>query len=40
MKLNEIKGDRELEQEIKKERRHFFVGRTIEHENFVAAVTE
>ena len=35
MKLNEKKGDRDLEQEIKqtnkqanKQRRHFFVGRT------------
>ena len=27
-KLNEKKGDRDLEREIKKQRRHFFVGRT------------
>ena len=26
-KLNEKKGDRDLEQEIKKQKRHFFVGR-------------
>ena len=28
VKLNEKKGDRGLEREIKKQRRHFFVGRT------------
>ena len=27
-KLNEKKGDRDLEREIKNRRRHFFVGRT------------
>ena len=27
-KLNKKKGDRDLEREIKKQRRHFFVGRT------------
>ena len=27
-KLNEKKGDRDLEREIKKQRRHIFVGRT------------
>ena len=27
-KLNEEKGDRDLEQDTKKQRRHFFVGRT------------
>ena len=27
-KLKEKKGDRDLEREIKKQRRHFFVGRT------------
>ena len=29
-KLNEKKGDKDLEREIKKQRRHFFVGRTSE----------
>ena len=28
VKLNEKKGDRDLEREINKQRRHFFVGRT------------
>ena len=27
-KLKEKKGDRDLEREIRKQRRHFFVGRT------------
>ena len=27
-KLKEKKGDRDLEREMKKQRRHFFVGRT------------
>ena len=35
-KLNLKKGDRDLEREIKKKSRHFFVGR----ENFVATVTK
>ena len=39
-KLNEKKGDRDLEREIKKnkQRRHFFVEQ--QHENIVAAVTK
>ena len=37
-KLNERKGDRDLEQERKKERRHFLLEE--QRENFVAAVTK
>ena len=36
-KLNEKKGDRDLEREIKKEMRHFFLLEG-QHENFIAAV--
>ena len=35
-KLNEKKSDRELEREIKKQRRHFLLEE--QHEKFVAAV--
>ena len=38
VKLNEIKGDRELEREIKKKGDIFLLEE--QHENFVAAVTE
>ena len=37
-KLNEKKGDEDLEREIKKQRRHFLLEE--QHENFVAAVTK
>ena len=37
-KLNDKKGDRDLEQEIKNRRRHFLLEE--QHENFVAAVTK
>ena len=37
-KLNEKKGNRDLEREIKKQRRHFLFEE--QHENFVAAVTK
>ena len=37
-KLNEKKGDRDLEREIKKTKETFYVGRT--NENLVAAVTK
>ena len=37
-KLNEKKGDRDLEREIKKQRRYFLWEQ--QHENFVAAVTK
>ena len=36
-RLNETKGDRDLEREIKKKRRDFFLEE--QHQNFVAAVT-
>ena len=38
-KLNEKKGDRDLEREIKKQRRHLFLLEE-QHESFVAAVTK
>ena len=38
-KLNEKKGDRDLEREMKNRRRHFFVGRTT-RKFCVAAVTK
>jgi len=38
VKLNEKKGDRDLERDIKNERRHFLLEE--QHENFVAAVTK
>ena len=38
-KLNEKKGDRDLEREIKKQRRHLF-SLEEQHENFVAEVTK
>ena len=38
-KLNEEKGDRDLEREIKKRKKTFFLLEE-QHENFVAAVTE
>ena len=37
-KLNEKKGDRDLEWEIKKQRRNFLLEE--QHENFVAALTK
>ena len=37
-KLNERKGDRDLEREIKKQRRHFMLEE--QHENLVAGVTK
>ena len=37
--LNEKKGDRDLEREIKKQRRHLFLLEE-QHESFVAAVTK
>ena len=37
-KLNEKKGNRDLEREIKKQRGHFLFEE--QHENFVAAVTK
>ena len=36
-KLNDKKGDRDLERQIKKQRRHVLLEE--QHENFVAAVT-
>ena len=38
--LNEKKGDRDLEREIKKPKDTFSVGRTKKNENFIAAVTK
>ena len=38
--LNEKKGDRDLEREIKKRRTHFLLKEKKENENFISVVTK